>query len=201
MQTTIFRVFPIWSAIPLTVLARDQLRATSFFARWCRLHASSLSADPYSVTEADWFFTDDHPSLDQAAKEGQAGVGYWQGFEKGWMVAAPNKRHAGLLAPPEPAVKPYQMYVSDGEDALVFAYSGADAVLMFSAYHERAYGHRPSRFDCCESDVWSLGDEKAALRQDLLGGHTGIAGQDEDGVWRIYCIDDRRAGNINPFNR
>lgn len=201
MQTTIYLVCPIWSGVPLTVLARDQPRATSLFARWCRLHAPSLSAEPYSVTEADWFFTDDHPSLVQAAKDGQAGVAYWQGFEIGWKVAAPNKRHLGLLAPPEPAVKPYQMYVSDGEDALVFAYSGADAVLMFTDYHERAYGHRPRRFECCESDVWSLGEERTALRQDLLKGGTGIAGQDDDGVWRIYPIDDKRAGNINPFNR
>lgn len=199
MQTHIFHVWSMWSAVPFTILAADERRASALFMQWCKAHAPTLLEQPGKVEQASYFLTEDHPMLGAAAKEGKEGIAYYLGDVKGWTIAPPRKRQPGLLAPVEPSVRVYKINVHDGEDTWVFATSGADAILLFMRYHQQAYGHRPDHFECVEDTIWSLQSDKASLRQDMLAGHMGVAGQDEEGAWRVYPEDHPRAGNANPF--
>lgn len=196
MELHVYRITRNWSAIPIMVLAEYEEHAIELHDAFCRTHfPSRFDIDEYpSAHELDERELEDHPQLAELIEDSGPGIAFWIAHEEGWHTGKPEGPMLGRLAPPDTPVRYYVFESDDGDDAEVFAVSGEDALLIYYAYHEAAFARRPSKVTFKERSRFTLLDGRAALRDDMDAGLTGVAGWTLTEGWRVYPPEHALAG-------
>ncbi len=76
----------------------------------------------------------------------------------------------------------------------VFANSHDEAAGLFQIWHYTQFGEVCHAFGCEQMSPWLLIGDQIGLREDMDGEQVGIAGREEDGVWRVLPPDHSGAG-------
>ena len=148
------------------------------------------------MPSVQWF--DNRPQLvetfEQAKQSRNVGVAYWLGHRAGWLVQHASAPMIGYHAELAPDVQYFR--VDDGADLAVqvFANNQDEAAGLFQIWHYTQFGEVCGEFGCQQMSPWLLIGDQVSLREDMDGDQIGIAGHDEQGVWRVLPPDHPGAG-------
>lgn len=147
-----------------------------------RLDQSLVLGGLYPTSEE---YVKARPLLAELASRGSTGVGYWDGEKGRWMLAPPREAPLGTLTPTIDNVVYFQFEDDVGRLARVFAGSYEHATTLYCAWHLDRRGELPDVFTARKGSLLILSGEYTTLLYDLAAGISGVAQQDEKGVWRI----------------
>lgn len=129
------------------------------------------------------------PLLAELTSRGSTGVGYWD-VEKGrWILGAASEAPLGTLTPVTDNVVYFRFEDDEARVARVFAGSYEHATTLYCAWHLDRWGELPDVFTARMASPVDLSGEYSTLLDDLAAGISGVAQQDETGVWRIMSPD------------
>lgn len=203
MSSSVFRVWCADSSVPLTVYAPNTDEATETFAFWCAINMPGWSRQPVHIetlTEAELA---QQPQLSAAVARARTvgmhdAVLLFRNHDAGWLAVGCNAERIGSIAPPEPLVRSFEACIEveglAGVDALVFAHDAAQATQHYMAHKGAEWFAEGYSVTITEFSRWTLTGKYTQLREDMDMGSVGIAGQSQDGAWRIYPPEHERAG-------
>ena len=189
MNIRAFECVRTHSEIPITVFGRTVHDAETIYQKWASKHDEDSPQDLAMIFPYGEARLAARPLLDAAAAQGIAGVGYWDAKRGAWNITDPSDHPRGDLAPPETSSSYYEVVSERDDKAMVIAPSFEQGAKLFVQWHCDRWGEEPQWFSIQKRSRWDLSGDYATLRDGLIAGMIGVAGIDNDGIWRILPPD------------